>query len=89
MVERQFSFVEPTELFEKSESNDFVDFCGNFNEVAAAFRYRIYDITMLKDIRKIVSLINNKEWEKANEKINKLQTVENKIQKEGEYDIDI
>ena len=44
---------------------------------------------MLKDIRKIVSLINNKEWEKANEKINKLQTVENKIQKEGEYDIDI
>lgn len=89
IVERQFSFVEPIELFRKSELNDFVDFHGNFNEVAAAFRYRIYDTEILKDIKKIVSLINNKEWEKANEKINKLQTVEDKQQKESEYDIDI
>lgn len=89
IVERQFSFIEPTELFKESESNDFVDFNGNLNEVSAAFMYRIYDTKILKDIKEIASLINNKEWEKANEKINKLQTVENKIQKEGEYDIDI
>ena len=89
IVERQFSFVEPTELFRKSELNDFVDFHGNLNELAAAFRYRIYDTEMLKDIKKIVSLINNKEWEKANESITNLQSNNNKIQKDNEYDIDI
>lgn len=89
IVERQFSFVEPTDLFKKSESNDFVDFHGNFNEFAAAFRYRIYDFEILKSIEKIVSLINNKDWEKANNEIYALQNTNNKIQKNNEYDIDI
>lgn len=89
IVEKQFSFVEPTDLFNKSELSDFVDFHGNLNELAAAFRYRIYDTTILKNIEKITSLINNKEWEKANEKICEMQTAENQIQKENEYDIDI
>lgn len=89
IVVRQFSFVEPTELFRKSESNDFVDFHGNFNEIAAAFMYRIYDTEILEEIKTIVSFINNKEWEKANKEINELQSVDNKIQKDNEYDIDI
>lgn len=89
IIERQHSFVEPTELFEESVAKDFVDFCGNLNEVAAAFRYRIYDTEMLKNIERITNLINNKEFEKANNEINNLQTIGNEIQKNNEYDIDI
>lgn len=89
IVERQHSFVESTELFEKSDAKDFVDFSGNLNEVSAAFRYRIYDAEILKNIKRITSLINNKEFEKANSEINNLQNINTKIQTNNEYDIDI
>lgn len=42
---------------------------GNLNEISSAFMYRLYDTNLINEIKKIVELINNREWEMAKSEI--------------------
>lgn len=44
-------------------------FHGNLNEISSAFMYRLYDTNLINEIKKIVELINNREWEIARSEI--------------------
>ena len=85
VVEKKYSFEDFSEFID-AEKSSFTDFHGNLKEVSSAFRYRLYDTKLIQDLKKIVELINNKEWEKANELLDK---VEIKIPKDDEKEIDI
>lgn len=53
-------------IFDKTMTDEeSIDFHGNRDVYASAFMYRIFDKDLEKDLREIVTLINNKEWEKA------------------------
>lgn len=43
------------EFFSESSDGDFTDFHGNFREYSCSFYYRIYDETMLKELKEIVT----------------------------------
>lgn len=58
------------EIFDVSESErNFTDFIGSTSPLYTIFNYRIYDDELLQDIKKIVELINGKEWDKAKNEI--------------------
>lgn len=43
------------EFFNKSDNGDFTDFHGNSCEYSCSFHYRIYDETMVEELKEIVS----------------------------------
>lgn len=58
------------EIFDISESDgNFTDFIGVTSPNFSIFNYRIFDIKLLQDIKEIVELINKKEWNMAQTKI--------------------
>lgn len=51
MSDNGYTFTTPDSMFmDCRENGGFVDFHGNMCEVSAAFRYRIYDDVLLKDV---------------------------------------
>jgi len=70
------------------DNKEKIDFDNLILAIKNTFKNRETELN-IKDIKEIASLINNKEWEKANESINSLQFKDNKTQKDNEYDIDI
>lgn len=63
---RRHNFVDPNNLYRSAiETNGFLDFHGNRQEVSAAFFYRIYDAAMAERVQTAVELINQKQWDKA------------------------
>lgn len=69
IIENEYSFDKRCTEFREIKEGKFVDFHGNLNEISSAFMYRIYDTKLIKDIKQIVELIDNKEWEKAREQV--------------------
>lgn len=60
------------DIFDVSESDgNFTDFIGFTSPNYSIFNYRIYDVNLLQDIKKIVELINRKEWDMAKVEIEK------------------
>ena len=55
MSKNNYTLEVVREFFAESSNGDFTDFHGNSCEFSCAFHYRIYDETMLKELKKIVS----------------------------------
>ncbi len=73
VIDGKYTFFETT-VFDDCRGIDrygggFIDFSGNFREVAAAFSYRIYDTNMYRKLCSIVKLINKKNWSAAQKEI--------------------
>lgn len=57
-------------IFDKQMTNeDSVDFHGNRQNYSSAFMYRLFDKELENDLKEIVTLINKKEWDKADIKL--------------------
>ena len=57
-------------IFDKQMKNeDSVDFHGNRQNYSSAFMYRLFDKELENDLKEIVTLINKKEWDKADIKL--------------------
>lgn len=68
------------EIFDVSESDEeFTDFVGSTTPLYSIFNYRIYDNELLQDIKEIVELINNKEWNMAKIEIGEKRNKYNEI----------
>lgn len=78
VIKNKYSFEKFSELIEHKERN-YCDFHGNLKEISSAFHYRIYDDKMSENIRNVFNLINNKEWTRAETKINECIKEEKKI----------
>lgn len=69
IIEHHYSFDKIFEEFAEHKEGNFTDFHGNLTEISSAFMYRLYDINLINEIKKIVELIKNKEWELAKNEI--------------------
>ena len=91
IIENRYTFYKDFTEFIENTQGKFVDFHGNLNEISSAFMYRIFDKELEKDLKKIVILINNKEWDKAEielqERREKYNNIESKIKQEEELEI--
>lgn len=68
---KQYIREDMKEIFDNSEAeDDFMDFTGCTFPAYSIFNYRIFDDRLLQDIKEIVELINNQEWDKAMLEIN-------------------
>lgn len=63
-ADRKHSFVNPKKLLQFDyDGCGYVDFHGNFNEVSAAFHYRIYDTELVQQIKTAAEHLIRKEWD--------------------------
>lgn len=69
IIEHQYSFEKRFNKFEEHKEGNFTDFHGNLTEISSAFMYRLYDTNLINEIKKVVELIENKEWELAKDEI--------------------
>ncbi|WP_304683086.1 hypothetical protein [uncultured Clostridium sp.] len=84
IIEHHYSFCKD-KVFDENREGNFIDFHGNLNEISSVFMYRMYDSQLIEEIKEIVELINNKEWEKAESKIQIIEECYKQIeQEEGE-----
>ena len=63
MKERRHTFTDSDNIFldlSGDKTMGFVDFKGNRREVSAAFHYRIYDMSMIEDIKEAIAPIIKK-----------------------------
>ena len=55
--ENNYTLEVVQEFFAKSENGEFTDFHGNTCEYSCSFHYRVYDETMLEELKVVVSSI--------------------------------
>jgi hypothetical protein len=46
-----FDIADKNSLLKPSKNGDFVDFAGNLKEISSAFHYRIYDQSLIEEIK--------------------------------------
>jgi len=51
MKKRRHHFTEPKKVFSNEDVYGYTDFSGNLKEVSAAFKYRIYDEEMVRQLK--------------------------------------
>lgn len=82
IIEHHYSFEERFKEFEEHKEGNFTDFHGNLNEISSAFMYRLYDTNFINEIKKVVELIKNKQWEIAKNEVQAKWESSKKIEQE-------